>query len=60
MIGMRIARSLKPLPQETISKFWEIDHSEIRAVVEIRLREGTGAIGLVVPEIADEFRKRKK
>ena len=60
MIGMRLARSLKPLPQDTISKFWEIDHSEIRAVVEIRLKEGTGAIGLVIPEIADEFRKRKK
>ncbi len=41
-VGFRVFRSYKPLPQEAITKFWEIDHEFIRDDVADRLRTGRG------------------
>lgn len=60
MVGMRLVRSLKPMDAETISKFWEIDNDDIREVVEFRIREGRGVKGLAVPELLNDFQKKKK
>ncbi len=58
-VGFRLVRSAKPLSKEDIQKFWGIDHEDIELDVQARLDEGRGAIGLPVPELADELKKNK-
>jgi hypothetical protein len=56
-VGMRLVRSWKPLDQEQIKLFWEIDHSDIDQDVTMRLDEGRGVLGLPVPELADSLQQ---
>lgn len=59
MVGMRVVRSLEPMSQDAIKSFWEIDNESIREDVEFRLREGRGVIGVSVPELTQEFQRKK-
>jgi formylglycine-generating enzyme required for sulfatase activity len=59
MVGMRLVRSAKPLTQAEQKIVWEIDHNEIREDVDFRLQEGRGAIGVPVPELTQEFKRKK-
>ena len=59
MVGMRLVRSAKPLSNELIKKFWEIDVDAIQEDVDARLREGRGAIGISVPELIKEYQRKK-
>jgi sulfatase modifying factor 1 len=56
-VGMRLVRSWKPLDQEQLKLFWEIDHSDIEQDVTMRLDEGRGVLGLPVPELADSLKQ---
>ena len=59
MVGMRLVRSAKPLPQEDLKKIWGVDHNEINEDVLFRLEEGRGAIGISVPELLQDFKRKK-
>jgi hypothetical protein len=59
MVGMRVVRSLEPKSPEEISRYWNIDNEAIREDVEFRLREGRGVLGAAVPELTQEFKRRK-
>jgi formylglycine-generating enzyme len=59
MVGMRLVRSAKPLSNEIIKKFWEIDVDAIQEDVDARLREGRGAIGISVPDLIKEYQRKK-
>ena len=59
MVGMRLVRSAKPLTQDQRKLVWEIDNNEIREDVDFRLQEGRGAIGIPVPELTQEFKRKK-
>jgi formylglycine-generating enzyme required for sulfatase activity len=59
MVGMRLVRSAKPLAQENLKQIWGVDHSEINEDVLFRLEEGRGAIGISVPELLQEFKRKK-
>ena len=59
MVGMRLVRSAKPLSNELIKKFWEIDVDAIQEDVDARLKEGRGAIGISVPELIKEYQRKK-
>ncbi len=59
MVGMRVVRSLAPKSPEEISRYWNIDNEAIREDVEFRLREGRGVLGAAVPELTDEFKRKK-
>ncbi len=58
-IGFRIVRSVRPLKGDLLKKFWEIDNEDLQFEVDVRLNEGRGVMGLPVPDLADELRKRK-
>jgi sulfatase modifying factor 1 len=59
MVGMRLVRSARPLPQEDLKKIWGVDHDEIKEDVLFRLEEGRGAIGISVPELLQDFKRKK-
>lgn len=59
MVGMRLVRSAKPLSDELMRKFWEIDVDAIQQDVDARLREGRGAMGISVPELIKEFQRKR-
>ena len=59
MVGMRVVRSLAPKSPEEISQYWNIDNEAIREDVEFRLREGRGVLGAAVPELTEEFKRKK-
>jgi hypothetical protein len=59
MVGMRLVRSARSLTQEEQNVVWGIDHHEIREDVDFRLQEGRGAIGIPVPELTQEFKRKK-
>ena len=59
MVGMRLVRSARSLTQEEQNVVWGIDHQEIREDVDFRLQEGRGAIGIPVPELTQEFKRKK-
>ncbi|MGB7344774.1 MAG: SUMF1/EgtB/PvdO family nonheme iron enzyme [Pirellulaceae bacterium] len=46
-VGFRMFRSYKPLPKETITKFWEANSEDVIADVESRIVGGRGGLGLV-------------
>ena len=52
-VGMRLFRSWKPLTQEQLNKFWEIDSEDIQFDVTSRLEEGRGVMGVVDPGLAE-------
>ncbi len=58
-VGFRIVRSYKPLDDQTIAKFYDIDNEDIQLSVDIRLEEGRGVRGYSDPSLADEIKKRK-
>lgn len=55
-VGMRLARSLKPLTAEQLKLYWEIDNEDIRLDVHLRMEEGRGSMGLPVPELSEELK----
>jgi formylglycine-generating enzyme required for sulfatase activity len=59
MVGMRVARSLRPMTADEIGRFWKVDHNDIREDVEYRLKEGRGVLGVTVPELTEEFKRKK-
>ncbi len=58
-IGFRLVRSYQPLDPATIKRYWDLDHDDIQADVQMQLNEGRGAQGLVVPAIIKELEKLK-
>jgi formylglycine-generating enzyme len=56
-VGFRLFRSLKPIDQDTISKFWEIDHEDIKFDVESRIKGGRGAQSVIDPDLAKDIEK---
>jgi formylglycine-generating enzyme len=54
-VGMRLARSLKPIDSEQIKVYWNVDNEEIEKDIQLRIDEGRGALGLPVPELAKEL-----
>ena len=59
MVGMRVVRSLNPKTPEEITRYWNVDNEAIREDVEFRLREGRGVLGVAVPELSEEFKRKK-
>lgn len=59
-VGMRIVRSWKPLSDERIKKFWEIDSEDIDFDVTSRIVDGRGVMGLVDPKLPEAIEKLKK
>ena len=55
MVGMRLVRSAKPLSQQLINKFWEIEIQELQDDVNECLEFGRGRAGLAVPELLNEL-----
>lgn len=58
-IGFRMVRSYKALTAEQMQRFWNIDAPDIELDVQMRLDEGRGAQGLVVPELLQDLEKVK-
>lgn len=58
-VGFRIFRSYKPLANDVISKFWEIDHEFIRDDVADRLRTGRGVRSAVDPTLPADIQTIK-
>lgn len=56
-VGFRIVRSYKLLDEDTIQKFWEIDHQYLEEDVTSRLQEGRGIRSNVDPSLADDIRE---
>ena len=59
-VGFRIFRSLEPLDEERITKFWEANAEETQYDVESRLIGGRGGLGLVdedLPEAVNQLEK---
>lgn len=54
-VGMRIARSLKPIAPEQLKLYWDVDNDDIAQDIQMRIDEGRGASGLPVPELAKEL-----
>lgn len=54
-VGFRIARSYQPIDEETIKKFWEIDHDDIKMDVDIRIDEGRGVRTAVDPNLSKDI-----
>lgn len=50
-IGLRVFRSYKPLPGETIAKFWEPISDEVNEIVESKVNDGRSYYGVVDPEL---------
>ncbi|MGI9471892.1 MAG: formylglycine-generating enzyme family protein [Rubripirellula sp.] len=46
-VGFRLFRSLKPLDEKIVTKFWEANAEEVKEDVESRLLGGRGGLGLV-------------
>jgi sulfatase modifying factor 1 len=59
MVGMRVVRSLRPMPSDEIGRYWNVDNEDIRQDVEYRLKEGRGVLGVTVPELTEEFKKKR-
>ena len=59
MVGMRLVRSHVPLSPEDLQLCWEIDNDDIREDVSFRLQEGRGVLGIPVPELTEEFKRKK-
>jgi formylglycine-generating enzyme required for sulfatase activity len=59
MVGMRVVRSLEPKSEENIKRYWDLDNESIREDVEYRLKEGRGVLGVAVPELTQEFKRKK-
>lgn len=59
MVGMRLVRSHKPLSESEKKIHWEIDNEDTREDVDFRLQEGRGAIGIPVPELTEEFKRKR-
>jgi formylglycine-generating enzyme len=59
MVGMRMVRSLKQKSAEELDRYWNVDNEAIREDVEFRLREGRGVLGVAVPELTEEFKRKK-
>jgi formylglycine-generating enzyme required for sulfatase activity len=59
MVGMRLVRSSASLTQEQRHLFWDVDNPDIQADVDFRLKEGRGAIGKSVPELSEEYKRKK-
>ncbi|MFN9986309.1 MAG: formylglycine-generating enzyme family protein [Pirellula sp.] len=59
MVGMRLVRSHVPKSAEDLQLFWEIDNDDIREDVSFRLQEGRGVLGVPVPELTEEFKRKK-
>jgi formylglycine-generating enzyme len=59
MVGMRLVRSSVPLPETTIRSFWNVDNDDTKEDIEYRLKEGRGVLGKPVPELTQEFKRKR-
>ena len=50
-MGFRLFRSLEPLDNDTITKFWEPSAEDVHDDVQSRLDGGRGVLGLVDPTL---------
>jgi len=56
-VGFRVFRSYQPLPDDVVTKFWEIDNEDIEMDVEMRLTEGRGVLSPIDPSLADAIKQ---
>lgn len=56
-VGFRLFRSYQPLPDNVISKFWEIDNEDIQMDVDMRLDEGRGVLSPIDPSLAEDIKQ---
>ena len=56
MVGMRLVRSAKPLPRDSINRFWENEIQDLKDDVNACVQEGRGIEGLPVPELLNELK----
>jgi formylglycine-generating enzyme required for sulfatase activity len=54
-VGFRLVRSFKPLEDQQMTRFWDIDDEMTEIAVEARLIEGRGVLGLINPELKSEL-----
>lgn len=59
MVGMRLVRSSVPLPETTIRAFWNVDNDDTKEDIDFRLKEGRGVLGKPVPELTQEFKRKR-
>ena len=59
MIGFRVFRSYQELPASTISNFWNHTSSTVKEVVDIKMRSGRGAVGIVNKALAERVKQEK-
>lgn len=50
-VGFRVFRSYKPLPRETVAKFWEPTSEEVIDIVKFRVEDGRAYYGVVDPDL---------
>ena len=59
-VGFRLFRSYEPLPQETMTRFWETSAEDAKADIESRLIGGRGGLGVVDPELPEAVKEASK
>ncbi|MFN7731254.1 MAG: formylglycine-generating enzyme family protein [Pirellula sp.] len=59
MVGMRLVRSVAPLNPEQRRLFWDVDNPEIKEDVDFRIKEGRGVLGKSVPELSEEYKRKR-
>ncbi|MDV6031755.1 MAG: formylglycine-generating enzyme family protein [Phycisphaera sp. RhM] len=59
-VGFRIFRSYKPLPKETITKFWEAQAEDTVLDVESRMDGGRGGMGVIDKDLPKAIEAIKK
>ena len=59
-VGFRIFRSYKPLGEELVKKFWDIDNEDIEFDVEMRISGGRGAQSVIDKGLAEAIKESIK
>jgi formylglycine-generating enzyme len=60
MVGMRLVRSVSPLPQDLIRRFWETEIPELQDDINMSLQEGRSREGIPSPELLDALKRKPK
>lgn len=59
-VGFRLFRSLHPLDDALMTRFWEVDHEDIEFDVNSRIKRGRGIKSVVDPSLAEEIEQANK
>ncbi len=55
-VGFRVFRSLQPVDEALLPKFWDVDHEDIEFDVESRISGGRGVQSVVDPTLAEDIK----